>query len=315
MRVLFAGTPEIALPSLSALLDSSHELVCVLTAPDRARGRGRQLAASPVKQRALEVGVPVLAPDRLDAKARAAVRSLEPELLACIAYGKIFGPKFLSLFPRGAINVHPSLLPKYRGPAPISAAIWNGDERTGVTVQQMAREMDAGDILLQAEVALAGNETTGSLTEQLAPFAATLLVKTIDVLEEGTVSRRQQAHEDATYTRLTEKSDGQIDWSRSAKEIERQVRAMLPWPKAYTKFRDDRLTILETALVDDGKTREVKRNVGEIVRVDMTEGILVETGNGLLALRTLQLPSRKPLDWKSFANGVGELEGTTLGGS
>jgi methionyl-tRNA formyltransferase len=311
MRVLFAGTPSIALPSLNALLDSSHAVVGVLTAPDRASGRGRKLSPSVVKQRALEAGIAVLTPERLDSDARKAVRALEPELLACIAYGKIFGPKFLSLFPKGAINVHPSLLPKYRGPAPISAAIWNGDDRTGVTVQEMAREMDAGDILMQEEADLTGEETTGSLTERLAPLGARLLVATIDRLAEGAVTPVPQSHTEATYTRLIEKDDGRIDWSRSALDIERQVRAVLPWPKAHTTFRGDRLTILETAVVAGDRAA----TPGTIVSVDRTEGILVETGNGLLALRTLQLPSRKPLDWKSFANGVRELEGTMLGGS
>ncbi len=321
MRVLFAGTPEIALPSLDALLESSHDVVGVLTAPDRVRGRGRKLTASPVKVRASGAGIPVLSPERLDRAVRENVRALEPELLACIAYGKIFGPRFLSLFDRGAVNVHPSLLPLYRGPAPIPAAIANGDERTGVTVQQMAREMDAGDILMQEAFPLSGSETTGSLTELLASVGARLLIATIDGLANGTVKAVAQDHKRASYTRLIEKQDGVIDWTRAAHEIERQVRAMLPWPKAYTEFRGERLAILETSPVAAGQTANrasggaSRESPGTIVSVDMTEGILVETGNGLLALRTLQLPPRKPLDWNSFANGAAVLAGTTLGGS
>jgi methionyl-tRNA formyltransferase len=322
MRVLFAGTPDIAVPSLNAIAGSAHGLVGVLTAPDRRRGRGASVSHSPVKERALELGVPVFQPEHLRTAARAQVAMLEPDVLACFAYGKIFGPRFLELFPSGALNVHPSLLPRYRGPAPIPAAILAGDDETGVTVQDVALEMDAGDILAQERIPLTGTETTATLSQAAARVGAELLAEVLDRIQAGTVTRTPQDADEATYTSLVEKSDGQIDWRRSATEIERMVRAYTPWPHAYTSFRAERLVILEAAVAsvaesdDEGPNGESGEPVpGRVLRVDTPNGILVETGNGLLALRKLQLQSRKPLDWKSFLNGVHDFIGAVLGGS
>ncbi|MFW5689636.1 MAG: methionyl-tRNA formyltransferase [Spirochaetota bacterium] len=313
MRVLFAGTPEIALPSLHALSASSHELVGVLTAPDRPSGRGRRLAPSPVKALAIELGVPVLEPDSLRGDARRAAAALGAELLACFAYGKIFGPRFLELFPRGKLNVHPSLLPRHRGPAPIPGAILAGDSETGVTIQDVALEMDAGDIYAQERIPLEGTETTAALSETAALAGAKLLVDVVDAIEAGTATTSPQDESLATYTKLVEKGDGEIDWSRPAAEIERMVRAYTPWPRAFTSFAGERLVIHEAALPE--ANWQGAATPGRVVRVDTASGILVETGNGLLALRKLQLQSRKPLEWRTFINGVTDFVGTVLGGS
>src|SRR6056297_216239 len=245
MKVLFAGTPEIAVPSLRALADSGHEVVGVLTAPDRPKGRGRTLHPSPVKDLALELGVPVLEPERLGAEARRQVAILGADVLACFAYGKIFGPRFLELFPRGGLNVHPSLLPRHRGPSPIPGAILAGDIETGVTVQELALEMDAGDIVAQESIPLTGTETTASLSGVVASLGGRLLVDVLDRLADGRVERRPQHHNEATFTRLVRKEDGEIDWSRPAVEIDRMVRAYTPWPHAFTSFRGERLVVLE----------------------------------------------------------------------
>lgn len=314
MRILFAGTPEIAVPSLSALAASSHPVVGVLTAPDRRAGRGRALGLSPVKSRALELGLPIFQPERLGSESREMVASVEPEILVCIAYGRIFGPKFLELFSKGGINIHPSLLPRHRGPAPIPAAILAGDTTTGVTIQQLALEMDAGDILAQEPVALAGSETTGELTERFAELGADLVVRVIDQLAEGTITPVPQDDNAATYTQLITKADGEIDWSRDAASIERAVRAYHPWPLAHTTFNGQRLNVLETheprADADTG-TRSAAP--GTVVAVDNTHGILIETGNGLLAVTRLQLQSRKALSWDTFLNGVSDFTGAVLG--
>ncbi len=311
MRVLFAGTPQIAVPALDALAGSSHDVVGVLSAPDRPGGRGRELVASPVKARAIALSVPVLQPERLDADARQAVRELRPDALACFAYGKIFGPRFLELFSGGALNVHPSLLPRYRGPAPIPAAIINRDDRTGVTVQQIAAEMDAGDIVVQRAVTLDGSETTESLGEYLASIGAALLVEALDRIESGSAVYTPQNHRAATYTRLLDKNDGRIDWTRSAPEIDALVRASIPWPKAYTSLATDRLVVLEALVVSPAGSGEP----GRVRSVDTTGGILVETGNGVLGLQKLQVQSRKALDWRSFVNGMPQIVGSLLGGS
>ena len=312
MRVLFAGTPLIAVPSLEALAAASHDVVGVLTAPDRRRGCGKQVSYPPVKERALELGLPVIQPETLRGEAREQVSALDPELLACFAYGKIFGPRFLALFDRGALNVHPSLLPRYRGPAPIPAAILSGDPETGVTIQEMAEEMDAGAVYAQARIPLTGEETSETLGIRAADVGAALLVDVVDRVQADAVAPRPQDESQATYTKLVEKEDGRIDWSRPAAEIERMVRAYTPWPHAFTSFHGERLAILEAAPADRASAQATP---GRVLRVDTSNGILVETGNGLLALRKLQLQSRKPLDWKSFLNGVQDFVGAVLGGS
>lgn len=313
MRVLFAGTPELAVPTLRALAASSHTVAGVLSAPDRPRGRGRTPLPSPVTEAAGELSLPVLQPQRLGAQARAAVAELEPELLAVFAYGKIFGPRFLALFAKGGLNVHPSLLPRYRGPAPIPAAIRNRDSETGITVQTVALEMDAGDIVVQKRIPLSGDETTASLSELVARTAGPLLVDAIDAVAAGRAVTPQD-HGAATYTRLLSKSDGEIDWSRSAEEIEALVRSVTPWPKARTTFRGEPLAV-HRARVVECPAPGGELTPGRIVAVDRALGILVETGNACIALQEVQLPSRKPVDWNSFVNGAGPLEGELLGGS
>jgi methionyl-tRNA formyltransferase len=313
MRVLFAGTPDIAVPSLRALAASGHELVGVLTAVDRPRGRGRAVQCSPVKELALELGVPVLQPETLRSEARREVDALEPDLLACFAYGKIFGPRFLELFRLGGVNVHPSLLPRHRGPAPLPAAILAGDAQTGVTVQRLALEMDAGDILAQESFPLTGTETTASLGEAVAPLGGRLLVEVLDRFERGEIEPRPQDPSQATYTRLVQKEDGRIDWCSSAATIDRMVRAYSPWPKAFTTWRGERLNVLEAICIPEPADSEAVP--GRVLRVDTSLGVLVETGNGLVALRKLQLQSRNPLDWRSFLNGVHDFLGAVLGGS
>jgi len=314
VRVLFAGTPEIAVPSLRAIAASAHELVGVLTAPDRARGRGRSLRFSPVKELALELDVPILQPETLRGHARREVAPLAPDVLACFAYGRIFGPRFLGLFPRGGLNVHPSLLPRHRGPAPIPAAILAGDVETGVTIQELALEMDAGGIIAQERIPLTGTETTASLGETVAPVGGRLLVDVLDRMERGEARAVPQDPARATYTRLVQKEDGRIEWREPAQTIDRMVRAYIPWPKAFTTWAGERLNILEATPVDRSAT-DGEARPGRVLRVDTENGVLVETGNGLLALRKLQLQSRKPLEWRSFLNGVDGFLGAVLGGS
>ena len=319
MRVLLAGTPEIALPSLDAIHRSSHELVGVLTAPDRRAGRGKHLVPPPVKERAVELGVPVLQFDTLRTEARKAIAPLSPDILACVAHGKIYGPKFLALFRHGAINLHPSLLPLYRGPAPVTAAILNGDDEAGVTIQRLALEVDAGNILARKSLRLDGTETTGTLTPKLGELGAHLMVEVLNSIEAGTAEEQEQDHSRATYTSLVRKEDGQIDWSEPAELIARKVRAYDPWPRAFTTLGGERLSILSAVPVDSGDGTPAGSpghgvRPGKVVRVDTAYGILVETGNGLIALHRLQLQSRKPLDWRSFLNGVHDFVGAVLGG-
>ncbi len=270
-----------------------------------------------MKERAIELGIPILQPDRLGGDARTQTSLLEPELLACFAYGKIFGPRFLGLFRFGGLNVHPSLLPRHRGPAPIPAAILAGDAETGVTVQGLAREMDTGDIYAQERIPLTGTETTEDLTKLSAAIGAELLVDVISRIDAGTATPTPQDHHLATYTRLVRKEDGRIDWTLPADRIDRMVRAYTPWPRAHTTFRGEQLLILESRVAPETSAGGDTDGAvpGQVLRVDTSLGILVETGSGRLALRRLQLQSRKPLEWRSFLNGVHDFIGAVLGGS
>lgn len=320
MRVLFAGTPHFAVPSLDRLAQE-FELGAVLTAPDKPAGRGRKLTPSPVKARAQELGLPVLQPERLGSEARSSVTPFRPTLLVCVAYGQIFGPKFLNLFPSGGINLHPSLLPRFRGPAPIPATILAGDGELGITVQELALEMDSGDIYVQERVALDGSESAGELTEFAAHRGAELVAEAVRAIAEERAAATPQRHDWATYCSFLQKEDGEIDFNRPAEEIQRKVRAYNPWPGAFTFFDGQRLTIHRASVVGGGETAGAATAAagadpaasggngggsavpGSVVDIDKGRGILVQTGDGLLAVSRLQLQGKKPLEGDAFANG------------
>ncbi len=330
MRLLFAGTPEFAVPGLRRLSAYSdecagrHQIVGVLSAPDRPAGRGKQVKSPPVARVAKELDLPLLQPERLGRQARERIIRLEPDLLVCAAYGRIFGPKFLELFPYGGINIHPSLLPRHRGPAPVPAAILAGDERTGVCIQRISLEMDAGDVIAYGERSLDGTERSGELEMELAELGASLLPQVVADIDDGTVRPQPQREEEATYCRLISKEDAWIDWDASAVWIDRMVRAYDPWPGAWTTLGDRRLRILEARPVATegqrmrspcgGVQADGGRRSGRIVGVDNENGILVETGDGCISLRRLQLETKKPLGWRDFWNGLGPLDGVVLGG-
>lgn len=310
MRILFAGTPPIAVPSLKAVAES-FPVVGVLTAPDRSAGRGGRKAAPAVKLCADELGLPVLQPASLDSESRERAASLNPELLVVFAYGRIFGPKFLALFPRGGINMHPSALPRYRGPSPLTAAVLAGDEYTALTVQRLSPEMDAGDILSQTPLAVTPGETAGSLGAKAAAAAGDELIEVIRRLASGTAEGRAQDNRRATYCKPVRKNDALIDWSRSARHIERMVRAYQPWPKAFTVLGGKRLILLESEVITD-ETGE-SEPPGTCVGVDSSRGILIQTGAGILAVSRLQSASRTAMNFRAFLNGAELSRGTRLG--
>ncbi len=309
LRVLFAGTPTFALPSLEACLEVS-EVVGVLTAPDAPKGRGRRLTPPPVKEAALAAGVAVLQPERLGGEVREAVQELKPDLLVCAAYGRIFGPKFMALFPEGGINVHPSLLPRFRGPTPIQATLLAGDPEAGVTVQYLAPELDSGDILAQEAITLTGDERYPDLEERLAGLGGDLLRGVLIDLEARSAVPRPQNHDQAVYCPKIKKEDGRIDWTLPAVEIDRMARAYDPWPGVYTFFGGERMAIKELAVAgatSAGPETPVPgpgpARPGCVVGVDKASGILVQTGQHLVALRRIQPAGRKAMDHMAFVNG------------
>ncbi len=312
MRILFAGTPQMAVPSLEAL-NECFDVCGVLTNPDKAKGRGRKLQASPVKEKAQELGLPILQPEKLNGEVREQVAALKPDILVGIAYGKIFGPKFLDLFPMGGVNLHPSLLPKYRGASPVSEAIKNGDRETAVTIQKFALKMDSGDILFQKPYPLPKDVTTGDFLDLVARDGALYMLEVLTKLSRGELVGIPQDEEKATYCTKVSKEDGLIDWNSSAEEIERLIRAYSPAPGGFT-FWNEQILFVRKACTDKLSWKpEGHPRPGQILGVDKARGILVQTGDGLICLEELQLQSRKSLDFKSFLNGVNDFLDTTLG--
>jgi len=319
VRVLFAGSPDIAVPAMKALAASSHTVVGVLTNPESKIGRGLKVGGTPVAEAASRLwggAIPTFTFETLKAEARAAVEACKADILVSFAYGHIFGPKFMALFPKGGINVHPSLLPRWRGSSPIQHAILAMDGETGISIQTIAPEMDTGELLIVQSFHLTGNERAGALSEYCARLAAPMVVEALDSIEEGRAQLRPQIGE-PTYCGKISKADGRLDWGRSSRELDARIRAFDPWPGAYTTLRDERLSILETEPFDEFVPPDADGHVtnsvpGTIIAVVAQKGIVVKTGRGYLAVRRLQLATRKAVSFREFANGVRGLVGTEL---
>jgi methionyl-tRNA formyltransferase len=300
MRIVFMGTPEVAAVSLERLLGTPHRVAGVVTQPDRPAGRGRKSVASPVGRAAESRGVPVLAPEKVrDPAFLAALAAWAPELVVVVAYGRILPRSILELAPHGCLNVHFSLLPKYRGAAPAAWAVINGEEKSGVTTMRLVEKMDAGPIYLQREIILAGDETAGSLQASLAPIGAELLLETVAGMEAGTVAPRAQDESQATPAPMLKKEDGLIDWTLPALALERRVRGLNPWPSAYTRLGKSLLKIHRARVVEAGE----KAAPGEVVKAGR-DGLWVATGAGLLRLEEVQLENRKKMAAAEFLHGT-----------
>ncbi len=317
LRILFAGTPECAVPSLEALA-KAHRVVAVLTNPPAPSGRSGNPVPSPVEAAArrlvaegiLPPDTAILTPAKINDSVREEIARAKPDVMACFAYGKIFGPKTLALFPRGAVNLHPSLLPRWRGCAPVPAAILARDAETGITVQKMALEMDSGDVILQKTIPLDGTETAESLLARAAVEGAPLIVEAIDRIERGEDAATPQDGSKATFCAMLRKEDGEIDWKKSAAEIDAQIRAYEPWPGAFTHAGGNVLLVHKARVHESAGLGEP---AGRVIGVDKKAGILVQTGNGVLAIETLQWRAKKSLDFKSFLNGSRDFPGLILG--
>ena len=310
-RLVFMGTPEFAVPSLEALVHSSYQVVAVCTQPDRKIGRGRQVASSPVKQLALSRGIEVLQPDSL--KVTSAVErltTLAPELIVVAAFGQILPREVLALPEFGCLNVHPSLLPRYRGSSPISTAIWQGDEVTGVTIMLMDTGVDSGPILGQREVAISDDDTTGSLGARLAAAGAQLLVETLALWLEGKIKPQTQEEAQASHTKAVSKEDGEIDWQLPAVELWRRVRAFDPWPGCYTSWREKRLKLSKVVPLGGGKSEKPGKVVALAPPASAAVGI--ETGDGVLGLLRVQLEGKREVSAEEFMRGQRDFVGSLL---
>ena len=313
MNIFFAGTPEIAVPTLEKLA-SVYDVCGVLTNPDRPKGRKGIITPSPVKAKAVELGLDVYQPEKLDKEFVETVKKLNPDILVTFAYGKIFKKDFLDIFKKETLNIHPSLLPEFRGAAPIPAAILAGKNETGITVQRMALKMDSGDIITQFAIPLEGRETTESLSRFVAEKSGDIIIETIEKIAENNYSPVPQKEENATYCSMIEKKDGLIDWAEDAEVIERMIRGYNPWPNAFTYYKEKLLVITESIIYKgDIPETAVSCKNGEVVFISKKEGIIIKTGNGFLSLKKLKPQSKKEMDYKSFINGVRDFEGTVLG--
>lgn len=308
MRIFFAGTPEFAVPSLVALCDSPHEVIGLLSRPDRPRGRSRKPVWTETKKVAMERGVSVFQPESLKTPEFTEIlKTLSPDLIAVVAYGKIFPATVLNIPPLGCVNVHSSLLPSYRGAAPINWAIVKGEKKTGITIMLMDEGMDTGDILTQRGVPIREDETAEELSKRLSLEGAGLLLETIDRIEKNDISPVKQNPNEVTYAPLLSRKDGEIDWSRNAEEIKNLARAMTPWPCAHTTLGGKNLKILR-ALAGPGKGKP-----GEIVSMG-GESLDVATGKGVLRILSLQIEGGRKMDASEFMRGRKNLqEGQFMG--
>ena len=312
MRIVFMGTPEFAIPVLRALVDAEHDVAAVYTRPDRRAGRGNRLAAPPVKSAALELDLSVRQPTSLrrDEKAQREVRALEPDAIIVAAYGLFLPPDTLNAARLGCVNLHPSLLPRYRGPSPVVTALLNGDESTGVTLMVPDEGMDTGPILAVRETAIGPEEDAQTLTARLFEMGAALLVETLPAWERGEVRPVPQEDALASVTRLVQREDGEIDWGLPAWRVERMARAYSPWPGAFTTWHGSVLKVVSARAHEGGAAGDAPP--GRAIALD-DGGVGVQTGVGMLELRRVQLAGRSASDARDFARGYRDFLGSQLG--
>lgn len=300
MKIVFAGTPEFAVPTLKKLIESQHEIIAVLTQPDRPAGRGQQVHASPVKQLALENDLLVLQPKTLrDPLVQAEIKKLNPDVMVVVAYGLILPQAILDIPHYGCINIHPSLLPRWRGAAPIQRTIQAGDKETAITIMKMDKGMDTGPILLQEKIVLKGDETSGTLHDDCSERGALLLLTVLEKID--SITPLTQSNDGVTHAAKLEKSENQIDWNKSVDEIDCQIRAMNPWPIAQMPFQDQVLKIYSAKIISHEKT---KHAAGVLFKNH--DQLCLAAKEGVLEVLMLQLPGKKVMTAKDFLHGYGK---------
>ena len=309
LRIAFAGTPQFALPALQALLKSRHQVVGVLTQPDRPAGRGQQMRASPVKLLALDAQLPLAQPSSLKTEeSRAELTQWAADVLVVVAYGLILPPPVLALPRLGCVNIHGSLLPRWRGAAPIQRAILAGDAETGVTIMQLDAGLDTGPMLLERVRPIGSQDTAGDLHDALSELGAAALLEALDGLAAGTLKPRAQPAAGVSYAPKIEKSEAPIDWSVSAIHLDRKIRAFNPWPVAETRFAGESLRVLQARIAEPIGAHDAPGTLLGIA----DDGLHVACGEGVLAVRELQRAGKRPVSARDFANAV-RLAGLRFG--
>lgn len=309
MRIVFMGTPDFAVPVLESLCDAGHEVAAVVTQPDKPRGRGKEMQYTPVKQSAIKRNIDVFQPVKVrDSEFIKKLTDINPDVIVVVAFGQILPSEILHMPKYGCINVHASLLPKYRGAAPIQWVIIDGEKETGITTMQMDEGLDTGDMMLKTVVPIDKKETGGSLHDKLSKAGGSLIVETLKKVEAGDIELIKQDGSKSNYAKMLDKKLGNIDFSKTAAEIERLIRGLNPWPSAYTSLHGKTLKIWDADVLDDN-TDAIP---GEITAVSK-DSISVCTGSGTLVINELQLEGKKRMDTESFLRGYSVEKGEKLG--
>lgn len=315
MNILFMGTPDFAVGALEAIIQAGHKVVCAVTQPDKPKGRGKEMQMPPIKQCALKYNIPVFQPVKIKTpEAVEELRKYDADIFVVAAFGQILSEEILYMSQYGSINIHASLLPKYRGAAPIQQAILAGDKETGITIMQMDKGMDTGDMLLKCTVAVEDNETGESLHDKLCAAGAALIVKALPLIERGELVPEKQREEEASYVKMLNKAMGHIDWTKDAVSIDRMVRGLNSWPSAYTYYNNKSLKIWEARPVNqagEAGTEKLKQP-GSVVKVDK-DAFYVQTGEGQLRVAEVQLEGKKRMQVKDFLLGNELLAGYVFG--
>jgi methionyl-tRNA formyltransferase len=309
MKAIFMGTPEFAVPCLDAMIKEKFELLAVFTQPDKPKGRGKKIMTPPVKELAVSNKIPVFQPSNLKgSESLELIKKINPDIIVVVAYGHILPKSILELPPFGCINVHASLLPKYRGAAPINWAIINGEEKTGITTMYMDAGLDTGDMILAEELVIGSDETAEELQARMSALGAEVLIKTLGFVETGNVVRVQQKNEESSYAPMMSKELGRIDWQKPASEIRNLVRGTIPWPTAFTTYKGQPMKIFKCREHVTDKACEA----GKIISVARDE-IVVGTGLNMIGIQELQFSGGKRLSVKDFLVGNHFEEGVILG--
>ena len=310
MRIIFMGTPDFSVGTLEALVEAGHEVVLAVTQPDKPKGRGKEMQFTPVKECALRHGIPVFQPKKVrDPECVEELKKYQADVCVVIAFGQILPKEILEMTPYGCINVHASLLPSYRGAAPIQWAVIRGEEESGVTIMRMDEGLDTGDMLEKTEIILDEKETGGSLHDKLAEAGAKLCVHTLDKLVQGDLTPQKQGESPTEYARMLDKKLGDINWEQSAVEIERLIRGLNPWPSAYTDWNGKTMKIWEADAVPGENTEKAPGTITDVTKDDFA----VQTGDGQLRVRALQIPGKKRMEADAFLRGYQVKVGEHLG--
>ena len=308
MKIIFMGTPDFSVGTLEALIAAGHEVVLAVTQPDKPKGRGKEMQFTPVKECAMQYQIPVYQPKRVrEPECVEELRKYDADIMVVVAFGQILPKEILDMTPYGCVNVHASLLPKYRGAAPIQWALIDGEKVTGVTTMQMNEGLDTGDMLLKTEVVIEDKETGGSLHDKLAEAGAKLCVETLTALQQGAVTPIPQGETTTSYAKMLDKQLGSIDWKKSAFEIERLIRGLNPWPSAYTNWEDKVMKIWDAEVV----ANDTDAMPGTITKVEK-DAFYVQAGTGMIKVCELQIPGKKRMDAGAFLRGYQIKEGEIL---